>query len=297
MKRGFTLIELLVVIAVIALLVAVLLPALGAARRTARAIVCIANMAQVGNASAVYTSDYKEAVVPSYNMTGVLGGAGRPFDGWAPIFDRDGYIIAGEQTRKSGFYCPETFDKEGVATGQTGDDPNNPKGWLDWPFERNGTSNIARHIPDLGFNKIIRVSYWINGDNPVGSGTVITPDLYYTASVGYGPGANGTVMRTTYVNAFARPSELIAFADGLYSGRQRDTRIGTTNSRIGFRHLGTGGLGGGNANVAFADGHVATVDGKEFPRGLGGSNARSDVQQDHCCGKPSLYANPEKSLY
>lgn len=57
---GFTLIELLVVIAIIALLIGILLPALGEARKSGRITICTANMKQLGVATQSYTADYQD---------------------------------------------------------------------------------------------------------------------------------------------------------------------------------------------------------------------------------------------
>jgi prepilin-type N-terminal cleavage/methylation domain-containing protein/prepilin-type processing-associated H-X9-DG protein len=87
-KKAFTLIELLVVIAVIALLVAILLPALQRVGRQAEAVVCQSNLRQWGKAFAMYTSD-NNGWLPPYH----------PFQ---PLSHLRDYIIEFDEL----FLCP-----------------------------------------------------------------------------------------------------------------------------------------------------------------------------------------------
>jgi prepilin-type N-terminal cleavage/methylation domain-containing protein/prepilin-type processing-associated H-X9-DG protein len=133
---GFTLIELLVVIAIIAILAALLLPALGAAKDKAYRIQCMNNLHQIGVAEFVYAGDNRD-LLPIYGP-GVPGS-------WCwdlPWIYAQQLIDAGCQP--STFYCPGTrvrfSDWDNWQLQKTG-----ANGSLWWDFW-NGTVSGSFHV-------------------------------------------------------------------------------------------------------------------------------------------------------
>lgn len=106
-RHGFTLIELLVVISIIALLIGILLPALGNARRAGRTAVCLSNKRQVGIALAAYASENKQ-VFPH-----ARDGGGAPWVITLAAYMRGRYDAAFDWNEVKGFFdCPDSFAED-----------------------------------------------------------------------------------------------------------------------------------------------------------------------------------------
>ncbi|QDU34688.1 hypothetical protein KS4_27620 [Poriferisphaera corsica] len=114
MKRyAFTLIELLVVISIIALLIGILLPALGAARKTAQSIKCATQMRQFSQANQMYAADYDGHIVPArsggsnIDQTDFWAHTLYPYIGQGDL-SQDGAAIEIQTGDSNVFLCPSS---------------------------------------------------------------------------------------------------------------------------------------------------------------------------------------------
>ena len=105
---NFTLIELLVVIAIIAILAAMLMPALGKAREKARSISCVNNLRQFCLAERMYSSDHKSVLFPSTTRT-------KEGDTWTNSRYWDTNMLYSKYIgEERTFFCPSTTADETV---------------------------------------------------------------------------------------------------------------------------------------------------------------------------------------
>jgi prepilin-type N-terminal cleavage/methylation domain-containing protein/prepilin-type processing-associated H-X9-DG protein len=242
-RYGFTLVELLVVIAIIAILIAILLPAIGIARRQAMTVKCAANLRAMGQALTMYTQQWGH--YPACFM--VEGAAPNAvYNALWPLPLRA--MMRGNQ---SAFYCPASDPR----CQWLPDDPSVPG-----PRATADDTGYGYREGELLLPQYLR---WFSyGYNALGTDSRWVPGAYYVAHVfGLGYCARSRVFvqgdaGEVKAGRVKVPSEMVAIADSNSDGAF-DFEIRAFPKDWGANPwAAVGRLHNGGANVLFCDGHV-----------------------------------------
>lgn len=156
---GFTLIELLVVIAVIAVLMAILVPALNRARGQARRVVCASQMRQLGLAHVMYQQSHDGWIVPATQERGVDE---YWYNTLGPYFEHRNVGHANLNANDVGraiLWCP---DDKAAYPKMLNPHGNNPEGWLSYALNSQATRHVSsrtKRYAGAGGNKITQLRH------------------------------------------------------------------------------------------------------------------------------------------
>ena len=109
-RTAFTLVELLVVIGIIAVLIAILMPALSAARAQAKSVQCLSNLRQIGLGCQMYMNANK-GILPPVRFQAPGETNWTPGGHWANFLHDGNFMKGNDTTGSNAFMCPASLDE------------------------------------------------------------------------------------------------------------------------------------------------------------------------------------------
>ena len=243
----FTLIELLVVIAIIAILAAILLPALNSARERGRTANCLSQQKNISLAMISYSSDNEEYFPPFIGSACSINDAGSLM--WNLALVRGGYIDSPKL-----YFCPGAGDvndasnPDSASSCGTVTDFSQPSDYK-WQYTTYGYNFVY-----IGSNRGRAVH--LNGGNPSGtSGSATAADL---------PPVKSVEIRNPSAKILVGDSINDSYTAGVRGLFVFGAMYRCDNGRPSARH-------NNSCNYAFTDGHSENIGGAAFNRTINAS--------------------------
>ena len=309
LRRGFTLIELLVVIAIIGVLIALLLPAVQAAREAARRAQCTNNLKQMGLALHNYESSQGSLPFGTFlNAPNATGGCANSYRHTlfaamlntaeqGNLFDSINFSqvafsvtnVTAYSVKVTTYICPSdqlASQAAGFSQGSYAGMGGTTEMWR-YGYGAGFNDDICNKLIGNGafvVNKVRKLSELIDGtstttligetsrfrNDPISFFNFWTAAIWFGDGIGSGSRTSGFAYSTVKINAKAHSDSVNPYIDNLGPFNWYQDPLAQTYGQFGFRSLHPGG-----ANFLFGDGSVKFLkDGISLPDLLGPEHDR-----------------------